>query len=184
MTLNIIHLQHRIDRLLILKEEFTNQNITDFKIWEGIVDCDSPCAGISKAHKQIVKYARDVNLPEVLIGEDDLHFVSDGAYNFFLKNKPVDFDVYLGGIYSGEIKTDNTVNDFAALTLYIVNKRYYDIFLNLPENIHLDRAMRYTGRFVVCHPFVVKQHNGFSDNLKIESDDDRYLLGREFYNGN
>jgi hypothetical protein len=184
MTVNIIHLQHRTDRLVMLREELAKQNIGDFKIWGGIIDRDCPYAGISKAHKQIVKYARDENLEEVLIGEDDVHFVSAGAFDFFLRNKPVDFDIYLAGIYNGEIKTDNTVDDFAALTLYIVNRRYYDIFLGLPENTHLDRAMRYTGRFVVCYPFAVTQHNGYSDNLKTYCNDDRYLLGRQLYRGN
>jgi len=184
MRLNIIHLPHRTDRLITLRQELVLQNIDDFKIWDGIIDEDCPYVGISKAHKQIVKQARDQNLREVLIGEDDMHFTSLGAFDFFLKNKPSDFDIYLAGIYSGEIKNDSTVDDFAALTLYVVSNRYYDIFLSLPENTHLDRAMRNTGRFIVCCPFVVTQHNGYSDNQRAYCNDDRLLLNRQLYKGN
>lgn len=183
MQLNIIHLPHRVDRLCLLQRELTAQGISDFRIWPGIVDDAGPCAGISKAHKQIIRHAREAELCEVLIGEDDLQFTALGAFNFFMANRPSDFDIYLAGIYSGEIKDDSTVDDFSALTLYLVNNRYYDIFLSRPEDNHLDRAMRNTGKFVVCLPFAVRQYNGYSDNLKAYCNDDVYLDGRDLFRG-
>jgi hypothetical protein len=181
MTANIIHLPHRKDRFEILQQELQQQNITDFRIWDGIVDVEMPCTGISKAHKQIVKFALHNDLPEILIGEDDLRFTKEGAFRFFIENKPTDFDIYLAGIYSGELKRDNTVEDFSALTFYIVNKKFYSIFLDMPEDKDLDRALRFTGRFVVCYPFTVIQYNGYSDNVKRYCLDDHCLAKRRLF---
>src|SRR6266404_95325 len=110
MKLNIIHLPHRIDRWMLLQQELSAQNIVDFDIWEGIMDDEGPHVGISRAHKQIVKYALERNWSEVLIGEDDLRFTAEGAFDFFISKKPSDFDIYLGGIYCGNIKGDNSVD--------------------------------------------------------------------------
>jgi len=178
MKLNIIHLPHRIDRLQLLRQELSEQNISNFRIWDGITDVEAPHIGISKAHKQIVRDAQDNNLSEVLIGEDDLHFTAAGSFRFFLDNKPADYDIYLASIYYGTIKEDNTVDDFSALTFYMVNRRFYSIFLAMPENQHLDRALRRTGKFVVCNPFTVIQHDGYSDNMKQHFERGQYLKNR------
>src|ERR1035437_4748267 len=138
MELNIIHLPTRVDRWNLLQKELQEQNITDIKIWNGIIDSTLILRGISQAHKQIVKDAKEKNLSEVLIGEDDLHFTSKGAFKFFLDNKPKDFDIYLGSVLHGRLKADNTVVDFSGTTLYMVRKRFYDAFLSVPENIHID----------------------------------------------
>ena len=117
MVLNIIHLPHRTDRLKLLNQELIEQNILDYKIWDGIIDKSIPQKGISQAHKQIVKYAQEEKLSEILIAEDDLYFTAKGAFDYFLKNKPSDFDIYLGGIHEGKVKQDNTVADFSGTTL-------------------------------------------------------------------
>lgn len=51
MTLHIIHLPERQDRLVLLKAELEQQNIQDFRIWEGIRNTENPKKGISIAHK-------------------------------------------------------------------------------------------------------------------------------------
>ena len=166
MLLNIIHLPKRADRFDLLKKELEVQKIRNYKIWDGIIDPKILMRGISQAHKQIVRYAQSEKLPEILIGEDDLHFTEKGAFQFFITNKPLDYDIYLGGITEGLINKDNSVDDFSGLTLYIINERFYNIFLSVPDNLNLDRAIRNRGKFVVCNPFVVVQYNGFSDNIK------------------
>ncbi|MGB3946340.1 MAG: hypothetical protein WBM13_00025 [Bacteroidia bacterium] len=164
-----------------LQKELQEQGISEFQIWNGIIDSEITERGISKAHKQIIQYAKDNCLPEVLIGEDDLHFTGKNAFKFFLANVPSDYDIYLGGIYYGRLKSDNTVEDFSGLTLYMVNERFYDTFLSVSENVHLDRALRNKGRFVVCNPLVVVQHNGFSDNVKEEVNYDSFLIERKLF---
>lgn len=164
MLLNIIHLENRKDRLSILIKEIENQHFRiRYKLWPGIKDTQ-PKTGISLAHKQIVNFAKSKNLPEVAIAEDDLKFTSKRSYQHFIETIPKDFDLYLGGITYGKIAPDNTVNRFAGLTLYIVQERFYETFLNLPEDKHLDQAMDHKGTYIVCNPMVVKQYDGFSDN--------------------
>lgn len=181
MLINIIHLPHRTDRMKSLIDQLGQQNITNYKIWNGIADANLPAKGISQAHKQIVRYARENQLTEVLIAEDDLQFTAKGAFAFFLENKPPDFDLYLASIYIGEIKEDNTVGDFSGLTFYIINEKYYDTFLAAPEHDNLDRLIKNTGRFVVCSPFTVIQQNGFSNNVGTYCNYDAFLLGRKLF---
>ncbi len=179
--LHIIHLKHRKDRWQLLQKELQNQNISEYKIWDGILDRDHPYQGIAKAHKQIVDFARKNKLPSILIAEDDLKFTAPSAFRYFLKNQPLDYDLYLGGIYYGILKEDNTTEDFAGLTLYLIHKRFYNIFLSLPEDQHIDRLLRSKGKFVVCNPFIATQHNGFSDNKKEYCNYDTYIKHRKLY---
>jgi hypothetical protein len=181
MILNIIHLSNRVDRWDLLQKELQQQNIIEYKIWNGIVDPILILRGISKAHKQIIKDAKEKNLPEVLIGEDDLYFTAKDAFQFFMDNKPSDYDIYLSGVLYGRIKSDNTIADFSGATLYMVSERFYETFLSVPENIHIDRALRNMGKFVVCNPFVVIQHNGFSDNKKQYCNYEPLLKNRKLF---
>jgi hypothetical protein len=181
MTIHIIHLPSRTDRLAILERELLLQSIENYKIWEGISDEEMPCRGICKAHKRIVEYAQKNKLSEIVIAEDDLKFTSLGAYRFFLQNKPSDFDMYLAGINHGVIGDDNTVEHFLGTTFYIISERFYNCFLSLPENRHLDRALKGKGKFVVCNPFTVIPQDGYSDNLKLVISYEYCLRGRNLY---
>ena len=77
-----------------------------------------------------------------------------------------DYDIYLGGIIWGKIKEDSSIDDFSGNTLYMVNERFYDTLLSVPEEKDFDRVVAYRGKFFVCNPMIVMQHNGFSDNKK------------------
>ena len=181
MRVNIIHLPHRKDRLNSLLNQLNQQKITDYVIWDGIVDPYTTARGISQAHKQIVRYAKENQLSEVLIAEDDLKFTSKGAFNYFLKNKPKNFDLYLASIYLEKIRDDNTVDDFSGLTFYIVKEKYYNSFLSMPEHDNLDRLLKGSGKFFVCNPFTVIQQNGVSDNSRQYCNYDIFLEGRELF---
>lgn len=181
MTLHIIHLPHRKDRLEILKKELEIQNITDYRIWKGIINPQSACKGISQAHKQIIQFAKHENLSEILIAEDDIQFTSPSSFTFYLKNKPANYDIYLGGIIWGKLNEDNSVDDFSGTTLYLVKQKFYDTLLSLPEDKDYDRALAMKGRFFVCNPMVVIQHNGFSDNQKRYIDFGPYIRRTKLY---
>lgn len=113
-----------------------------------------------------------------MIAEDDIKFTAPFAFNHFLKQKPREFDLYLGGIYHGTIHSENTVEDFAGLTLYIIHQTFYDTFLSAGENTDLDRELAGKGKFIVCNPFAAIQHNGYSDNKKEFINYDDCLKGR------
>lgn len=180
MKLNVIHLNDRVDRKNLLDFELSTQNINDYKIWPGIRD-PFPKRGIAKAHKQIIKYAKEKTLKSIMICEDDIKFTAPKAYNYFIRNEPLDYDIYLGGIIWGNIQNDNSVTDFAGLTLYIVKQQFYDTFLSLPENIDIDRALSGKGKFIVCNPFVAIQHNGYSDNSEEYRNYDLFIKDRKLF---
>ncbi len=98
MSLNIIHLKDRKDRLKLLDIQIVEQNIVNYTVWEGVLDKENPKRGIAKAHKQIIEWARNQNLPSILIAEDDVKFTARGAFEYFLQNEPKEYDLYLGGI--------------------------------------------------------------------------------------
>jgi len=181
MTLHIIHLPERIDRLELLQKELEQESITDYKIWNGIVDPSKTARGISRSHKQIVRFALENGLTEVLIGEDDLHFTAPGAFAYFMSQKPTDYDIYLGGPSHGKLDAANKVNDFAGLLLYVIHHRFYETFLSIPENQHIDRGLRYKGEFIVCNPWPVIEHSGYSDNLKEYCDSSIFYGHRKLF---
>ena len=181
MTLHIIHLPERKDRWELMAKELQQESITNYKIWDGIVDPSKISRGISRSHKQIIQYALESSLPEVLVGEDDLHFTSPGAFAYFMRNKPAEYDIYLGGPSHGKLDANNKVRDFAGLLLYIVHQRFYETFLSIPEDQHIDRGLRNKGDFIVCNPFPVIEHSGYSDNLKEDCDSNIYYGHRQLF---
>lgn len=181
MTINIIHLSHRTDRSETLVYELFSQNITDYKIWEGIIDIEVPFRGIAMAHKNIVKWAKENNLPKVMIAEDDIKFTGDGAFKYFLDNEPSNYDMYLSGTYFGEVKKDNTILDFSGTMLYIIKQQFYDTFLQTPGKTNFDRELANRGKYYVCNPFIAIQYSGYSDNRKMYVNFDSYLKNRKLF---
>lgn len=181
MTVNIIHLPHRLDRRNQILEELACQGIEDYVIWPGLHDLTHPSKGIARAHQQVVSWALDRSLPEILIAEDDLRFTAKGAFQHFLRNVPMDFDLYLGGISYGRLKQDNTVDDFAGTHLYIIRKRFYQTFLSLSGENDIDRALARKGKYVVCNPMVAIQSDGYSDNAHAHRDNKIYFEKRQLW---
>lgn len=176
---NIIHNKDRHDRRDTLLAELKYQGIEEFRVWDAIFDPKGAQRGINRAHKQIIRWAKDEGLPEVLVFEDDIRFCGKGAFDYFLSQKPDDFDIYLGGIYYGKIENGLIAGRFAALHCYVVNSRFYDTFLSTDNNEHLDGALSGLGKFVVCHPFAAVQYNGYSQNNKHYCNFDLLLENRE-----
>jgi hypothetical protein len=165
MIVNVIHDRQRADRRILLDSEIKEHGL-QVRYWDAIKDPVMSFRGINLAHKQIVRDALVKKLPMVCIAEDDLHLTGPGAFRYFMEHIPTDFDLFLGGIYCGTIKPDNSVEDFCSLTLYIVHERFYVPFLGIDEKVHLDRGLARKGRFIVCNPFCALQHPGWSDNKR------------------
>lgn len=162
--IHIIHNHERHLRYVHLMYELRRQDITDYKLWPAILDRRLICRGVSQAHKAIVQYAKDCGLSQVTIMEDDVKFPALDGYAYYLREMPADFDIYLGGIYQGNVDDDKTVKGgFSSLHLYTVRAKFYDTFLSVDETLHLDRGLEGLGDFHVCYPFAAIQYNGFSD---------------------
>ena len=181
MTLNIIHLSHRIDRYNNVLDELESQGITDFAFWEGFLDREKPSRGIAKAHQQIVAWAAKQCLNEILIAEDDIKFTSKNAFRYFLMNEPKEYDLYLGGISYGRVKEDSTVDDFAGTHLYKIRRCFFETFLSLSGQKDIDRDLAGKGKYVVSIPMVAIQSDGFSDNVNEYRNNKFYFEKRDLW---
>lgn len=180
--MNII-IGNRSERLPRLMKELETQGITDFDLWDGIYKYDSAKKNINAAHKQVIEYAKLAKWEMVCVGEEDLKFFAPGAWDFFIKNIPKDFDLYLSSVYVGDIKEDNTTDYFCGFGLYICHSRFYDSFLATDPNEHIDRSMKGKGRFVVSNPFIAEQWDGWSANTGKEETYGRLMQGRNIFTG-
>ncbi len=182
MIPQIIHSKDRTDRMSKLISELDEQKIYTYEIWDAVHDFMSVRKGINLAHKTIVDYARLKKWESVLIMEDDVRFCGEGAFNHFLETKPESFDIYLGGIYLGDIDENNRTKSFSGLHCYIVHSRFYNTFLSTPGDEHIDRILSNLGEYYVSYPFTSIQYNGRSSNTKQDENYDHLLSGRLLYN--
>lgn len=183
-TVHIIHNNDRDERYSRLMNNLKDQGITDFKIWDAIID-RARATGISRAHKQIVRWAKEQDLDEVTIFEDDIRFGAHDGFKYYLENKPdTDWDIYLGGCYipyfAGE-QFKSKLQGFIGFHLYTVRKKFYDTYLGVPENIDIDRALNGEGNYEICYPYAAIQYNGWSDNSRKICNYDMLLIGKEIH---
>lgn len=182
--INVISLEHRTDR----QEHFHQQALEQqfgYRMWSGILCQGDNKRGINLAHRQIVQYAKDNNLPFTIICEDDVKFFAPNAFKYFIDNTPQDYDLFFSMIYVGDITDNRITSAFSGMTMYAINNRFYDFFLSLPESIHIDRELgKYADqfKFMVCDKFVAEQIPGKSDNSHTVTTSYRpYLKGRKIY---
>lgn len=181
MRLNILH-GGRPERLQNIHEQMELQGIEDYEIWNGLHDNNSIVRTINISHKQIVEYSQLKGDEMVCILEDDILFTHPNSFAYFMQNLPKSFDVYLGGCYIPHFQNNQLIS-WAGLHLYIVHKNFYETFLSLPEDEHLDRAMAGLGDFHLCNPMVAIQANGFSSNTGKPENYDHLLSGQSLYKG-
>jgi hypothetical protein len=180
---NILHSPKRTDRIPVLEDELEMQGIDHYNTWHPI-HAPTIKESINISHKQIIQWAKDNYLPEVLIFEDDIKFLGEGAIDYYMEQKPKDYDLYLGGIYHGKIKEDNTVEKFTALHCYFVHQNFYNTFLSTNSHQHLDHALAGLGKYIVCNPMIAVQQNGYSDNEKSYQNYDQLIKNRNLYSSN
>lgn len=174
---------HRADRLPLLMQELERQGITNYKFWDSIL-LPSVKASINAAHKQIVEFAMVAEFSSVMIAEDDFVGTHPNSFKFFLDNEPEQYDMYLSMVYMGDLDENNRVKAFTGMTLYKVHSRFYDKFLSVEANEHIDRALsEIGGLFCVCNPFTFIQRNGWSSNTGKHEVYDNLLQNRALYCG-
>lgn len=173
MIAHIIVDPHRpVDNMTLYNELKTQQ--IDWRMWSCVRDTQNVIRSINLSHKQIVKYAKDNGLPEICIMEEDVWFMAPGAWQYFLRNKPADYDLYLAGAYAlnplakkrlEEQHGPVEIHNFAGLHCYMISERYYDRFLSIPEWKHIDDQPG-MGVFYVLFPFAALQHPGWSSTSR------------------
>ncbi len=149
--------------------EIRTQEIDDYKVWPATVFPHSVVESINHSHKEIVRAAKELGLPEVCIAEDDLMFTAAGAWRYFLEQKPPpeEYDLYLGGTY---IRPYDPLH-VCGFHLYFVSAKFYDRYLSVPAADHIDTAMDSISgekQYKLCYPMVALQRAGFSQNNMAE----------------
>lgn len=157
-----------------------------------IPDPNNVVRSINISHKKIVEIAKRCRMPEIMIVEEDVMFTHPDAIDYFLENKPTEFDIYLGGVYGlNQLAQErirfagpgaHEIHNFTGLHCYIIHSRYYDKFLAMPENSHIDDQPG-MGRFFVCYPFIALQHPGWSSNNRQTVDYNQKIPPEFIYHG-
>lgn len=161
MGVNVIYDSRHSEDYGRLINEFIEQGITKYRFWDAIVLNDSVVKSINASHKMIVRWAKENNKKEVVIAEQDLAFTSPNSWRYFLSQKPKDFDLYLWGTYLVPLSN----NKVCGFQLYIISEKFYDKFLGIPDDVHIDTYMdELKGNYKFCYPFPALQRPGFSAN--------------------
>ena len=169
--------------------ELIRQEITEFKFHPATVLKNSVVESINFSHKKIVREAKESGEKEVIIFEQDIFFTSPDSWKYFMDNKPKVFDVYLGGTYLIN-KPDEwaapriKVNEWVGSHCIIISERYYDTFLSVPDNDHIDTVQKGRGEFYVCFPFIGMQRPGHSRNCDAPVNYNHTLNAEWFMDGN
>lgn len=182
MIVNIIHCPDRKDRHELLLKEIEQQKF-EYRIWECIKKFPKPKQNIREAHLQVVRWAKENSQEEVIIMEDDCHWVVPGAFDYYISKKPISYDLYLSSVMWGRLNADNTINDYAGNQGYMIHQRYYNTYLESDPNRDIDRAQKGRGIFKVCNPFATMQAETLSDNTKKIHRQAKLYLNKVIYNG-
>jgi len=82
--------------------------ITNYEFWDSVY-LPTVAESINEAHKQIVRYAKIAEFPDVMIAEDDFVGTHPDSFKYFLANRPRTYDMYLSMVYIGELSENNKV---------------------------------------------------------------------------
>jgi hypothetical protein len=163
-----------------LIREFSEQGIIGYKFWDAIVLNNSIVDSIAASHKMIVQDAKDRGLKGCIIAEQDLTFTCPTAWEYFIGNKPKEFDIYLASTYVLPVSN----NKICGFHLYIIHEKFYDTLLSVSNGQHIDTACcNLGGDFKFCYPFPALQRAGFSANSKTEVDYNSLLKPEDIYKG-
>ena len=193
--LHILHIPHtgepktdeeskiRLDSLI---HELDYANVKDYTIIEGFYEGSNTKMAIHKGHARIVKLAKEQGFDNCIIAEDDIKFSSPDSYEYFIRQIPESYDLFSGLIYHGSIDENNKILNGAngIMTLYSIHARFYDFFLSLDTNTHVDIELGNTSfkhEYFICHPFVCFQRNGYSFNRRNDQNYDVYLENKKLY---
>jgi hypothetical protein len=151
-------------------------------LWSGIRH-EKPHVGIMRAHKQIVAHAKASRLEAVCIMEDDCLFPAEDGWDWFLHKYSKDCGIFFGGTYCREILDYETIRKPVGMHCYIIQNWFYDTFLSLGEDKHLDFALHGRATYGLCYPMAAIQRPGYSDNNKADANHNTVLEAKQVYGG-
>lgn len=188
--IQVIHNPLRTDRQRILEEELLSQRLWGkVNIMPAVTQYRNPVRNISIAHKNCVRAAMAAGVDRVIIMEDDVKFMCRRSFGRFLElsmTLPPDWDIFLAGVYNADMQPYSpyvaSVTRFAGLHCYMVNSQYYEYMLGASEEINLDKWMSTPGygssNAYLAHPMLALQHDGFSDNVRKQTDYNKQIARR------
>lgn len=184
MILNVIHLPNSTAsaiRKANIDKQIAEQNI-HARFWDGIKDNQMPFRGVNRAHKQIVLNAQLNGEKMVAIAEDDVVFSDAGAWDYFLAHIPDEFDIYFGGV-TEFLKKDEKIVSFRGLFLYIVHERFYDRYLSVKEESHIDASLStlLNTKYIISDPFICYHADGWSEQKHCNRNYSNYFQHRKFF---
>ena len=187
--INVISLEHREDRVERFHQQALEQKC-GYRIWPGIIINHNNKKAINLAHKAIVQYAKDNNIEAITIAEDDCRFMAPGAWKYYLENFPQQYDIFFSMYYVADsIEGNRITGKFSGMTMYTVHNSFYDTFLSLPDDCHIDREMlgsvAHKYKFIFCDMVIAEQDGcGKSDNTNTTPSSYRpFLKGRKIFGG-
>lgn len=177
MKLNIILDDRRYERYEPLMNEINRQGIDDYEIFPCIIR-PNVVESINASHKMLVRMAMERGDKYACIAEDDLWFPADDGWKYFLDNMPDEFDLYLAATYCIPV-SNNIITGFH---LYVVHEKFYETFLSVPDNDHIDTTMNnIKGDWHFCYPFAALQRPAWSSNSKTEVNYNKILREQDVY---
>ncbi len=177
-TIHIIFDNRHNDDYERLLGEFIIQGLTKYHFWDATVLKDSVVKSINASHKKIVQWAKDNGKEYVIVAEQDLTFTCPTAWKYFLDNIPKQFDLYLACTYIVPVSN----NKICGFHLYIIHSKFYDKFLSVKDDLHIDTAMdSLEGDYIFCYPFPALQRRGFSANNHTIVDYNKILSKEDIY---
>lgn len=166
----IIYNNHRPEKYDLFVAELERQKIYDWEIFH----CEKNqkrviVESISESFKSVIREAKEKGEKEIAIFEDDVMFPNQNGWEYFIKNKPLNYDIYIGGTYFDDDKTNFKppivkVNEYVGNQCIIVSERYYDTWLNSDSSQHCDSVHNGKGDFYLCFPMIALQRPGWSCN--------------------
>ena len=130
----VINLEKRIDRLQTISDELARHNI-EFQVFKAFEEENDGTLGCLKSHLQLIKLAKEKQLPHIFIMEDDC-FYSD----FKFSNPPEDWKMlFFGGVVNKVYNNDNyewkRVSNWYAHS-YVIHNSIYDLCITeIEKNI-------------------------------------------------
>jgi hypothetical protein len=183
MTVNIIFDSRRPEKYVPLMETLKRQGIMDYQIWPALI-YGTVIESINASHKMIVRDAKEKGLEMVAIWEEDCMIPAADGWKHFLDGLPPwKWDLYLGGTYGLDRPVTNPIRAINGFHCYLVHERFYDTFLALPDDKHIDTCMDGLGLYYVEYPFIALQRPGWSSNSKAFSDKNMELTDADVYGG-
>jgi glycosyl transferase family 25 len=169
----IINLKHRIDRREHIIKQLTDLDITDFEVVDAVRH-DIPWKGCFKSHLKCIQYAKDIQLPYILILEDDCIFTTDAKFlltEVLNELHQLDWDMFFLGcnLQNPAYKISNHILKITGgwtAHAYMVHSKIYDMILNFSDEKEIDvyyTELMKTHNVYMCDPMIAYQLPSHSD---------------------